>query len=319
MKPLVLAVGIVVLTACADGPTPLAPDSPQIALAGRPAVPPPQAVRTDLLVHADWLAKHLSRPNLVILHFGTRASYDAAHLPGARFVNLAALQPARNGVAMVLREPDDLRDALEEAGVSTSSHVIVYGDGIVQAARGFFILEYVGHPRVSLLDGGIAAWRAAGYPVTTEPVTPSRGSMATPTRADRLATASWLLERLGDARLFLVDARPFAEYAALVAPTVALPRLGHIPGAHSLPWQQLVVSASDPRLRDPETLRALYAATGARMQSTVVAYCFSGMLSSVAYFVARYLGYDALLYDGSMFEWSPDPSLPIAACSTPLC
>jgi thiosulfate/3-mercaptopyruvate sulfurtransferase len=319
MKHAVLAVGVLALGACAETPTAVPSDGPRAAVAGRPAVTPPTAVRSALLVDADWLEKNLRRPNVVVLHFGSRANYDAGHVPGARFVDLAALQPARNGVALVLREPDELREALEAAGVSTSSHVVAYGDGIVQGARGFFILEYAGHPRVALLDGGIAAWRAAGYPVTTEPATPERGSMSTPPRTHRLATAPWILERLGDDGLFLVDARPFAEYAGLVAPTAALPRLGHIPGAHSLPWQQLVLSTSEPRLRDPETLRALFAATGAKMQSTVVAYCFSGMLSSVAYFVARYLGYDAMLYDGSMFEWSPDPGLPIAPCGTPFC
>lgn len=319
MKRAALAAGVLLLGACAELPTEASPGDLQMAAGARPEVTPPPAVRADLLVQADWLATHIDRPNLVVLHVGTRANYDAAHLPGAHFLDLAALQPTRDGVAMVLREPDVLRDALEAAGVSTSSHVIVYGDGILQGTRGFFILEYAGHQRVSLLDGGIAAWRAAGYPVSTSPVTPARGSLSTPARTDRLATGAWLLERLGDDRVFIIDARPFPDYAGTVAPTAALPRPGHIPGAHNLPWQQLIISTTDPRLRDPAALRTLYAATGARMQSTVVAYCFSGMLSSVAYFAARYLGYDAMLYDGSMFEWSPNPGLPVAACSTPFC
>ena len=315
-----LATAALLLAACGDRPdSPLAPGAAMSVSAGQPAEAPPTALRPDLLVSAEWLERSIVRPNVAVLHFGTAAGYDAGHIPGARFVNLAALQPARNGIALMLREPSELRAALEAAGVSTSSHVVVYGDDIVQGARAFFILEYVGHPRVSLLDGGLVAWKAGNRPVSTERVEPTPGFMAPPPREERLATASWVLDHLHDDEVTLIDARPFAQYAGLVAPTAALPRLGHIPGAHSLFWQQLIVSPADPRLKDPEPLRALFAPTGARVRSTVVTYCFSGMLSSVAYFAARYLGYDVKLYDGSMFEWSPNAGLPIANCGTPWC
>lgn len=319
-RPILLATATLLLAACGDRPgSPLAPDAALSVSAGRPVDVPPTALRPDLLVSAEWLERSIARPNVAVLHFGTQAGYDAGHVPGARFVNLAALQPTQNGIALMLREPSELRAALEAAGVSTSSHVVVYGDDFVQGARGFLILEYVGHPRVSLLDGGIVAWKAGNRPVSTEPVAPAGGFMAPPPREQRVVTASWVLDHLHDDAVTLIDARPLAQYAGLVAPTAALPRLGHIPGAHSLFWQQLIVSPADPRLKDPESLRALFAPTGARAGSTVVAYCFSGMLSSVAYFAARYLGYDARLYDGSMFEWSPNAELPIANCGTPWC
>jgi thiosulfate/3-mercaptopyruvate sulfurtransferase len=312
------AVAALLVSACTDAPGPVSPDETLIA-AARPANPPPTAPRSELLVSADWLAKHLNRPDLVVLHFGTAASYNAGHVPGARFVALAPLQPTRGGVPMSLEEPEVLRAALEAAGVSTSSHVVVYGDGILQGARGFFILEYVGHPRVSLLDGGLSAWRASGGAVSTEATVPIRGSMAPPTRGRNIVTTEWVFKRLGDAEVILVDARPFADYAGTVAITPTIPRVGHIPGAHNLPWQQLVLSTADTRLREPEALRALFAPTGAAMGSTVVAYCTSGMMSSLSYFVARYLGYDARLYDGSWFAWSPREELPVAHCDTPWC
>jgi thiosulfate/3-mercaptopyruvate sulfurtransferase len=316
------ALAALLLAACADqSPTPpallLGPDP--VTSAARVGEAPPAAVRSDLLVSAEWLAEHLSRPDVAVLHFGTQANYDAGHVPGARFVNLAALQPTRNGIQLMLQEPAVLRAAMEAAGVSTSSHVVVYGDGILQGARGFFILEYLGHPRVALLDGGLATWRAEGRPVSTERAVPSAGSMAPPPRAEKLVTAEWVLDHLDDSEVILIDARPFADYAGTVSPTAALPRPGHIPGAYSLFWQQLIVSTADPRLRDPAALRSLYAATGARMRAPVVTYCTSGMMSSLAYFVARYLGYYPMLYDGSMFEWSPRTDLPVARCGTPHC
>lgn len=313
-----LAAATLLLTACADGAPPITGPAESLSFS-RPEAVPPVALRPQLLVSADWLADNLERQNVVVLHFGTLANYNAGHIPGASFVNLPALQPAQNGVSTILLGDEQLRTAIEAAGVSTSMHVIVSGDNITAAARGFFILDYLGHPSVSLLDGGNVAWRAAGLPVSTQMETTTPGSMVTPTRTERRATWDWVLAALGTEAVTLLDARPFAEYAGTANPTANPPRQGHIPGAHSVFWQQFIISTANPVLKDPEILRQLVAGTGATMNSAVVSYCFSGMLSSVAYFVARYLGYDAKLYDGSMFEWSPRTDLPIATCGTPWC
>jgi thiosulfate/3-mercaptopyruvate sulfurtransferase len=313
-----LVAATLLLTACADGAPPVTGPAESPAFS-RPETVPPVALRPQLLVSADWLADNLERQNVVVLHFGTLANYNTGHIPGASFVNLPALQPAQNGVSTMLLGDEQLRTAIEAAGVSTSRHVIVSGDNITAAARGFFILDYLGHPRVSLLDGGNVAWRAAGLPVSTQMEATTPGSMVTPTRSERLVTADWVFAALWSEDVTLLDARPFAAYEGTATPNPNPPRNGHIPGAHSVFWQQFIVSAANPVLKDPEILRQLVTGTGATMNSGVVTYCFSGMLSSVAYFVVRYLGYEASLYDGSMFEWSPRTDLPIATCGTPWC
>jgi thiosulfate/3-mercaptopyruvate sulfurtransferase len=272
-----------------------------------------------LLVSTEWLAGQLQNPSVVVLHVGTPANFDAGHIPGARLVALGPLQPTRDGVPMMLADVAVLRDAFEAAGVSNNSHVVIYGDGPLQGARGFFMLDYLGHPRVALLDGGKAAWTADGRELSTTAVSPARGSFTPGVRSERLVTAEWVRDRLQDARVVLVDARPAADYAGEVEPSAQVPRPGHIPGAHNVFWQQALVSTEVPRMKDLEALRALHAATGADPRDAVVAYCFSGMMSSVAYFVARYLGYDARLYDGSFFDWSPRTDLPVARCATPRC
>jgi thiosulfate/3-mercaptopyruvate sulfurtransferase len=313
-----LVAAILLLTACAESAPPITGPAESPAFS-RPTAVPPVALRPQLLVSTDWLADNLDRQNVVVLHFGTLANYNTGHIPGARFVNLPALQPAQNGISTILLGDGQLRAAIQAAGVSTSDHVIASGDNITAATRGFFILDYLGHPRVSLLDGGNVAWRASGLPVSTQMETPTPGSMVTPTRSDRLVTWDWVVAALGNDDITLMDARPFAAYAGTASPNPNPPRNGHIPGAHSVFWQQFIVSVANPVLKDPEILRQLVAGTGATVSSTVASYCFSGMLSSVAYFVARYLGYDARLYDGSMFEWSPRLDLPIATCGTPSC
>jgi thiosulfate/3-mercaptopyruvate sulfurtransferase len=312
------------LAACTDAPGPLAPElNREVPAAGSqttwPANVPPGALQPHLLVSADWLAMNLRRQNVVVLHFGSRSVYDDGHIPGARFLDLDALQPGRDSVPMMLLDPSELREIMESAGVSTSSHVIVYGDGVLQGARGFFMLDLLGHPRVSLLDGGRTAWLAAGGTLSREEEVVRRGSMWPLTRGARLVDSDWILQRLDDHDLILVDARPAGAYAGTVAPTPTQPRPGHIPGAWNMPWAQLVRSGTDTRLKEPEDLRALFASTGARVRSPVVAYCTSGMMSSVTYFAARYLGYDVMLYDGSWFDWSLNRALPAAQCPTRWC
>jgi thiosulfate/3-mercaptopyruvate sulfurtransferase len=254
---------------------------------------PPVATPPGLLVSVNWLTENRTRPNVVVLHVGSLAGYNQGHVPGAWFVNLASLQSNQNGVPAILNPPNVLRSVLEAAGVTTSQHVVVTGDGPLPAARGFFILEYLGHPSVHLLDGGRAAWQAA-FGLSTEPASAARpGRMVTPVRTDRLATADWVRARLGDPGVVLLDARPAGAFG-----------VSRIPGAASLPWTELVESTAMPRLRSVPELRALFAQAGADAPDEVVTYCTSGLMSSMSYVVARYLGYNVRLYDGSMLEWT---------------
>jgi thiosulfate/3-mercaptopyruvate sulfurtransferase len=285
------AAAILSMAACDRLPTEVTTDAPQAASA-QSLSHVPVATRQNLLVTVPWLHRNLEHPNVLVLHFGTPTNYGSGHVPGARLIAMSAVQGTRDGVAVMLHDADVLREAVEAAGVSTGLHVIVTGDDALTAARGFFILEYLGHPRVSLLDGGRAAWQA-DHGLSTEATTADRpGRMVTPVRSGLLATRDQVQSMLNDPSVRLLDARPVTAYAA-----------GHIPSAVSLPWAELVQSAALPLLKPVPQLRSRFALTGATVRTDVVAYCTSGMMSSVAYFVARYLGYDAILYDGSMLEW----------------
>jgi thiosulfate/3-mercaptopyruvate sulfurtransferase len=285
---------LLAVAGCDRVPTEPSPvPSQQLSAAASELERPPVATPPGLLVSVNWLAENRTRPNVVVLHVGTLANYTQGHVPGAWFVNLASLQSTRDGVPFMLNPPDVLRSVLEAAGVTTSQHVVVTGDGPLPAARAFFILEYLGHPSVHLLDGGRTAWQAA-FGLSTEPAAaPRPGRMVTPVRAGELATADWVQARLGDPGVALLDARPAANFA-----------VSRIPGAMSLPWTELVESTAMPRLRPVPELRALFAQAGADTPDEVVAYCTSGMMSSMSYFTARYLGYNVRLYDGSMLEWT---------------
>jgi 3-mercaptopyruvate sulfurtransferase SseA len=129
-------------------------------------------------------------------------------------------------------------------------------------------------------------------------------------------------ERLHDDSISLVDACPSRSYAGTTAnPNVPSDRQGHIPGVYNLPWQQLLrnFAEGDHRLKDAAALRSLLKGAGATPRAEVVTYCYSGMMSSLAYFAARYLGYSTKLYDGSYIEWSVNRELPVATCASPWC
>jgi len=274
-----------------------------------------------LLVTSAWLSTRLTNPEVVVLHVGTDAVYRAGHIPGARFIAITTIAPERNGNPFELADTPALEAAFEAAGVSDASHVVIYTDaGITQAARAFFTLDYLGHRRVSLLDGGLDIWKVENRPMNTDTPVATAGALTLRLQDQRIVTADWLRQRLSDPAIVLLDARPSNEYSGQVAGSFAPPRPGHIPGALNVFWRDLVLSATDQRFKDKETLRAAYTAIGAAAAGKrVVSSCITGVLSSVTYFVARYLDLDVTLYDGSFLEWSRRPELPVAKCGTPMC
>jgi thiosulfate/3-mercaptopyruvate sulfurtransferase len=255
------------------------------------------------LISASDLASHLKDPAIVILHVGEdSADYTRGHIPGARFIRYGSV--AADG-------PDDLgaelppaatvKDLFEDLGVSDSSRVVIYGHPVL-ASRVFFTLDAMGHARVAILDGGLKTWQAEGHAVENGPdrsTAHRRGSFTPRLSTERLATAEWIRTNAG--RLALVDVRPDPEFTGSDGGMGGMHVVGHIEGAKQLTWNALV--APDGRFLPEDQLRAKLQAAGAVSGWPVVPYCMIGMRASVVYFVARHLGLDARLYDGSIVDW----------------
>lgn len=222
-------------------------------------------------------------------------------IPGARAVAYHQFTESRGELRTELPEAAQLVALFEGVGVSDDSHVIVYGDDPVMAARALFTLEYVGLRRASLLDGGLALWRAEGGRVVNTAPGVTRGRITTAPRATVVADASWIAERLGRPGIALLDTRTDEEYNG-TGGRRGMPSEGHLEGAHQLQWEQLFHPRSH-RLRDREELARLYAER-VRPGDTVVTYCWIGYRASATWFVARWLGYEARMYDGSYQDWS---------------
>jgi thiosulfate/3-mercaptopyruvate sulfurtransferase len=256
------------------------------------------------LVSVTELAGLLKDPNVVVLHIVDRGTvFEEGHIPGARLVRYADFAvTGGDDLGSELPPAAIVKQVFESAGVSDDSHVIVYAQSPVTAARAFFTLDVFGHRRVALLDGGLRAWRDAKQPIETGAGSPARPGRFTPRLdAARLADAAFIQQQLPGRTIALVDVRPDDEFFGNNTMGGAH-AAGHIAGARQLTWNSLV--GADGRFLPQDELRARLRAAGVADGRPVVAYCMVGMRASVVYFVARHLGHDARLYDGSIVDWS---------------
>ncbi len=285
-----------------------APAQPTSA-AQAPTLPAQEA--PSVLVSVEWLAEHLEDSTIVLLHVGMpSAQASDEFLPGARFLNYQEIVQVRDSLIVEMPPIDELIEPFERAGVSNQTLVVLYGSPAHLAARAYVPLDYLGHgARTAVLDGGLEAWKAAEGRVESAPSFGERGLFTPAVREDVLVSAEWIEERLDDPGIALIDSRPAGEYNGRV-PTRIIGRAGHIPGANHLYWEDLLVAPENPVLRDLEDVQLQFLRAGADYGMTVVNYCWVGMRASYTYLVAKHLGYDARLYDGSWNEWSRNDSLP---------
>jgi len=273
------------------------------------------AASTGLLVSPAELAAALTDPAVVVVTIAERPSdFEAGHIPGARFVRYGDVAPDRDGLASELPPVERLREVLAAVGINESSKVVIYGSP-VPASRLFFTLDYLGHPSVRILNGGMAAWLAGGGAVETGPgprVEPVASSLGASLRPDCVVDAEWIVERTADRKpqtgerppaITLVDARPDDEFTGADRGRNGTFVAGHLPGAQQLAWSTLVDRTTGIFLPDAE-LRTRFEAAGASAGTPLVSYCMIGMRASVTYFLARHLGYDARMYDGSIQDWT---------------
>ncbi len=261
-----------------------------------------------VLVSTEWVAEHLDDPDVLILHVAMLEMRPPERfIPGAVALDYHSIETSE-GLAVELPAVDQLEVALEAVGVSNDKHVVLYGGGAAHiAARAFVTLDYLYHPRVSVMDGGIEAWLDEGRPTSPEPAAPTAADFTPRINADVLADAAWIEARLDDPSVALIDARPASQFAG---PSNRGLREGHIPGAGNIYFVELLESEEVPRLKHRDEVVTMFADAGFTPGATVVSYCQIGMRASYNYLIARHLGYDVKFYDGSWQEWGADESLP---------
>jgi thiosulfate/3-mercaptopyruvate sulfurtransferase len=237
--------------------------------------------------------------------------YTAGHIPGAVGVDLDRDLAAPVGDGSrgrhPLPAPQQLQAAMRRWGIWESSAVVAYDDADGNsAARAWWLLRWAGLADVRVLDGGIAAWVAAGEPLSTDVPEVEPGDVVVrPGGMSVLdaATAPALVASGG----VLLDARAEARYRGEVEPVD--PIAGHVPGARSAPTAGNV--GADGRFLDPAELRRRFAGLGAEPGRAVGAYCGSGVTAAQEVLALELAGVAAALYPGSWSEWVADPSRPV--------
>jgi thiosulfate/3-mercaptopyruvate sulfurtransferase len=268
------------------------------------------AQRADVLVTTSWLAQHLRDPGLVVIHAAAqRSDYDAGHVPGARWLASASFTTQREGLSTELPDVARVDSMLESIGVADNSRIVIAGGPVTVTARLYFTLDFFGlGDRVSLLDGGIDAWREEGRTVerTAVPVTP--GSLTLRPQPSKVVDAKWIVSNSSaGSHVAVLDARTPEFYAGLAQNNT--PRAGRLPGAQNIPFTWLTGELS--KYRDRPKLERLFKEAGVKSGDTVVTYCHIGIQASVLYLAAKALGYEAALYDGSFEDWSKRAELPL--------
>jgi thiosulfate/3-mercaptopyruvate sulfurtransferase len=273
-----------------------------------------QSPRDRMVVTPAWVAAHLHDANLVVLHVGEPGGYQAAHLPGARFVrqtDLAAPHDMHDGgsLSLQLPEPEALRQKLQTLGIGDDSRIVVYygGDWVSPSTRVVFTLFWAGlGDRTVLMDGGLDAWKAAGNPVTRDVPAVTPGRLSALHTLDNVVDAAWVHANAAAPHVALVDARDSSFYDGVQK---TRNRAGHVPGAHSIPFTSLTDDAL--HVRSTAELAEVFRRAGVRPGDTVVGYCHIGQQATAMLFAARLLGYPVKLYDGSFEDWDRHTEYPV--------
>jgi len=266
--------------------------------------------RGSLVVDAAWLAKHINDSDLVLLHVGDKPGYEAAHIPGARFVSqqdVSVSDHTAKGLMLEMPSADDLRARLQKLGISDKSRVVVYygKDWVSPSTRILFTLDYAGlGARSSLLDGGMDAWMRNGGATTKDVPAAREGKLSALKPRPIVVDADFVKSHLGKSGFAVVDGRDPAFYDGTDTGGQhdEKHKTGHIAGAASIPFTS--ITQENLVLKSPAELEALFTKAGVKPNDTVIGYCHIGQQTTAMLFAARTLGHPVLLYDGSFQDWS---------------
>ncbi|MCC6135312.1 MAG: sulfurtransferase [Candidatus Contendobacter sp.] len=271
------------------------------------------ALNLPLLIEPDQLQPHLADPGVLVVDLCDQASYAAGHIPGAvhlDYTDLVRVEPPAMGL---LPTEARLGEVLSRLGLTADQLVVAYDEeGNGRAGRLLWTLAVLGYERLAMLNGGVHAWDAAGGWLENQRRRPVPSFCQVQFRNPAaVADKNYILARLGEPEVALLDTRSPDEYAGLDQRAA---RGGHIPGAVNLNWTDAMDPQRQHRLQPDPVLRALLERRGVTPDKEVIVYCQTHHRSAHTYWVLRHLRYPRVRgYPGAWSEWGNDPRLPIEA------
>ena len=275
---------------------------------------------TTTLIGPEELLKLQNSEPMVIIDTRDPEAYAAGHIPGA--VNIREIF-----TFLATSTPEGLKDLkgsfekqLGDAGISGKETVIFYEDsmngGYGQSCRGYYLLTWLGYPKIKVLNGGYSAWVSKGLPTSTDPTVPTPATFPTNlTTPDVMVALGDVKAALGS-KTVLMDVRDVDEWIGDSSSPYGkdfAPRKGRLPGAKWLEWYRFMKpSALGPIFKTPDEVRAECATANIGLNDEIILYCFKGARASNTFLALTQAGFrNVRMYFGSWNEWSRDPSLPI--------
>lgn len=266
--------------------------------------------QSSIIVSPQWLNDNMSDLALVVVQPSfLKLDYEKEHIKGARFLWPDWLTFNSPEGTFNPPDPKEATKILQQLGINKNSKVVLchtWGDVSI-TARMFLTFEYLGlKGQVYYLNGGLVAWKKAGFPVTTEVPVVKKGNFVASDANRVLVDKEYVQQSLQTRSAEVVDARVKRFYDG---DPVGNPRDGHITGALNLPFPDMVDSTNN--IKPADSLQKRFQAVLPDKNKEVVTYCFIGQTACVLYLTGRSLGYNIKVYDGSMQEWSRLPELPM--------